>query len=359
MAVIELNLDKKTYPIIIGNKILKNLGDSLQNFNLTSKVTVITNPCISRRYLKVVKESLSNKGFSVFDIIIPEGEKFKNYKQLIRIYKNLICQKIERKSLIIGLGGGVIGDISGFAAATFMRGIPYVQIPTSLLAQVDSSIGGKTGIDFSGIKNLIGSFYQPKLVDIDISLLLTLPRKELYNGLAEVIKYGIIRDESFFSYLEKNIESVLNLDLSSLEKIVLRCAQIKTKIVEEDEKEEGIRAILNYGHTFGHCFESASKFRYRHGEAVSLGMLCISKIAQRMGMLKEKDFKRQKRLLERAHLPVSFAKKFDPTLILSLLEMDKKRRGGRQKFIFPQKIGKVVIKDDIPKDLIKEVLKNI
>lgn len=344
------------YPIIIGNKFLKDLAGSLQNLNLTLKATIITNPVIAKFYLKVVKESLLNKGFNVSVIIIPEGEKFKNYRQLIKIYRNLICERLDRRSLIIGLGGGVIGDIAGFAAATFMRGIPYVQVPTSLLAQVDSSIGGKTAINLGGVKNLIGSFYQPKLVYTDISSLRTLPKKELYNGLAEVIKYGVIKDERFFQYLEENIEKILDLDVVCLEKIVSRCAQIKAEIVQEDEKEEGIRAILNYGHTLGHCFETVTNFRYKHGQAISLGMIYISKIAQKLGILKKEDVERQKKLLQRAHLPISPLRSFNPQKILTTLEMDKKRRGGRQRFILPQKIGQVIIKDDIPPDLIKEVL---
>ncbi|MCD6093464.1 MAG: 3-dehydroquinate synthase [Candidatus Omnitrophica bacterium] len=356
MPVIHINLDKRSYSIIVGNKILRDLGNLLSDFNLSSKAVIITNPRVGRLYLKPIKESLLNKGFDVSAIIIPDGEKSKNYRQLIEIYRNLISARLDRRSLIIGLGGGVIGDISGFAAATFMRGIPYVQVPTSLLAQVDSSIGGKTAINLGGIKNIIGSFYQPKLVYTDISSLRTLPREELYNGLAEVIKYGVIKDERFFQYLEKNIEKVLELDTLCLEKIVFRCAQIKAEIVEEDEREEGIRAILNYGHTLGHCFETITKFRYRHGQAISLGMIYISEIAQRLGILEKKDAERQKRLLQRGHLPVSLRKSFNPEEILTILEMDKKRRGGRQRFILPRKIGEVIIKEDIPRELIKEAL---
>lgn len=356
MSIIHINLDKRNYSIIVGNKILKDLGSSLQNFNLTPKAAIITNSPIAGLYLKPVKESLLNKGFDVSVIIIPEGEKFKNYRQLIKIYRNLISGRLDRRSLIIGLGGGVVGDITGFAAATFMRGIPYVQVPTSLLAQADSSIGGKTAINLGGVKNLIGSFYQPKLVYTDISSLCTLPKEELYNGLAEVIKYGVIKDERFFQYLEENIDRALDLDVVCLEKIVSRCAQIKAEIVQEDEKEEGIRAILNYGHTLGHCFETATKFRYKHGQAISLGMIYISKIAEKLGILKKEDAERQKKLLQRVHLPISPLRSFNPQKISTILEMDKKRKGGRQRFILPQKIGQVIIKDDIPQELIKEVL---
>ncbi len=358
MPTVHVNLDKRNYPIVVGNEILKDIGDSLQNFEAISKIAIVINPLVASFHLKSVKESLLNKGFKVSVIIVPDGEKFKDYRQLLNIHRKLVQEKLDRRSLIIALGGGVIGDISGFAAATFMRGIRYVQIPTSLLAQVDSSIGGKTGINFLKIKNLIGSFYQPKLVYTDVSLLRTLSQEELHNGLAEVIKYGVIKDAGFFQYLEKNIEKILDLDLSCLEKVVFQCAEIKAKIVQEDEKEKGIRTILNYGHTLGHCFETVSKFSYKHGQAVSLGMVYAGKIAQKIGLLNREDAKKIERLLQKAHLPVSPLKKFNPQEILAILEMDKKRSAGKQKFVLPKKIGQVIIKDDIPIELLKEVLLN-
>ncbi|RKY39531.1 MAG: 3-dehydroquinate synthase [Candidatus Omnitrophota bacterium] len=358
MQCVYVNLGKETYPILIGNEILKDLGKTLLTLKLNPKVLIITNQRIAKLYLSFLCQKLEEEGFEAYVLNIPEGERYKNYVQLRRIYTALIKRKFERDSAIIALGGGTIGDLAGFAAATFMRGIAYIQIPTSLLAQVDSAIGGKTGIDFQGIKNVIGSFYQPKLVYADISLLSTLPQTEIFNALAEVIKYGVIKDESFFSYLEENIEKILKLDPSCLEEIVSRCARIKAEVVERDEKDrQGIRAILNYGHSLGHCFEAISNFRIRHGEAVGLGMLYISKVAQRMGLLEESALRRQEKLLQRAHLPTSLDKRYNhPERIISILEMDKKRQGGRMRFVLPIRIGEVVIKEDVPEELIREVL---
>ena len=264
---------------------------------------------------------------------------------------------MERGSSIAALGGGVVGDMAGFAAATYLRGIPYIQVPTTLLAQVDSSVGGKTGINHPAGKNLIGAFYQPSLVYIDLKVLETLPRRELVAGLAEVVKYGVIADEGLFVYIEEEIEKILELSMDSLNHIVKRSCQIKAEIVEVDEREAGKRSILNYGHTLGHALEAITDFKtYRHGEAIAIGMVYAARLAHRMRLCDTSVVERQRNLLKKIGLPVSIPK-VDIDRLLVTMQIDKKVQDRRIRFVLPEKIGHVRITADWDRNALEEILK--
>jgi len=256
--------------------------------------------------------------------------------------------QLDRGSLIIALGGGVIGDVAGFAAAVYMRGIPYVQIPTTLQAQVDASVGGKTAINHPKGKNLIGAFHQPKLVVIDVDTLKTLPQRDIRAGLIEVIKMGVIRDEPLFERVERNLEALLNLDDTTLIEVISQACVNKAEIVAKDEKESRLRMVLNYGHTFGHALEALTHYnRYRHGEAVSIGLNCAAQLAVNLGMFAETDFQRQRTLLKRAKLPIVFPNDLIPEALCDAMYLDKKTLGGKLRLILPTRIGDVVIRDDV------------
>ena len=263
---------------------LDQAGERLQGLGLGRKVAVVTNPTVKHLYGKQVIASLKSAGFLVMSIDVPDGEKYKNLDWANAIYTALLTNSFDRRSLLVALGGGVIGDLTGFAAATFMRGIPFVQIPTTLLAMVDSSVGGKTGVNHAMGKNMIGAFYQPRKVLMDLEVLKSLPREEFLSGMAEVIKYGVISDAAFFEFLEQNREAVLNLDSEALAHIVQRSCEIKAEVVSKDEREGGLRAILNFGHTVGHAIETAENYTMRHGEAVAIGMVYASRLAHRTGL---------------------------------------------------------------------------
>jgi len=253
MKIIKLNLNERTCPIYIGANLSK-IGEIFSKFNLGKKVLIISNARILSLYGKVVEKSLKDAGFDIFLARVPEGEEYKSLSEAIKLYECCLKYKLDRSSTILSLGGGVIGDLSGFVAATYLRGVNFINIPTTLLSQVDASIGGKVAVNLPAGKNLVGSFYQPKLVYVDLSLLKTLPSKEIKNGMAEIVKYGIIKDAQFFSYLEENFEKIKNLNEEALHSIITRSVEIKVKVVEEDEREEkGKREILNFGHTFGHA----------------------------------------------------------------------------------------------------------
>jgi len=281
MEKVNVNLGERGYTIYIGDNILFKLGELLIQFELSKKIAVISNPTVWKFYgIKIIK-SLKSAGFSPVKIIIPDGEKYKNLRTVEKIYTEMLKTGIDRKGCVVALGGGVVGDIAGFVAATYMRGVKFVQVPTTLLAQMDASIGGKTGVDHKLGKNLVGAFYQPMFVLVDISTLDTLPEREFRAGLAEVIKYGVIRDSSLFKFLEENREQILNRDRDALNYIISRSCEIKARIVEQDEREEtGLRSILNFGHTIGHAIEATTGYRkYLHGEAVAMGMMAEAKIS--------------------------------------------------------------------------------
>ncbi len=359
MKIVPVKLGKRSYPIYVGAD-LSVLGPALaRHCPNTHKTIIITNELLSDLYGEIIEKSLKTAGYKVRTILVPDGEKYKTLEQAEKLYQNLIKEKIERFSPIIALGGGVIGDLTGFVSATFLRGLPLVQVPTTLVAQVDSSIGGKVGVDLPEGKNLVGAFYQPVFVWIDSKVLETLALEEMRNGFAEVIKYGIIRDTKFFDYLEMWISDVGHLSLKFLEEIVYRSCKIKAEIVQKDEHEKtGLRQILNFGHTLGHVLESLTKYRvYKHGEAVSIGMAGATKIAEIMKLIKKGEAQRIVNLLRKVNLPTGWPEKYKSDKVYPYLEHDKKVKDGKINFVLPVKIGQAVIRNDVPKKILDQILK--
>lgn len=341
MRTLAVNLGDRSYPIHLGEDILPRAGELLREAGCGEKVGIITNPTVAGFYLKPVQEVLSRSGFRVTPLLLPEGEEHKNLKSLSAIYDRLISEKFDRSSSVLALGGGVIGDLAGFAAATFLRGVPYVQVPTTLLAQVDSSVGGKTGVNHREGKNLIGAFYQPRLVLMDVGVLHTLPRRELLAGMAEVIKYGIIEDPRLFGLLEEKLEPLLALDRDLLVEVIAASCAIKAKVVEKDEREEDYRSVLNFGHTIGHALESLTGYeKFLHGEAVAIGMAQAASISVRQGFCDEESLQRIHRLITRAGLPTEIPSNIEPLKLVKRMEVDKKSVGGKIKFVLCKGIGK-------------------
>lgn len=333
------------------------LGRYICSLNIGDNAYIITNPYIKKHYGKVLVNSLKAYGFNYRIKTVPDSEKSKDIKTAALLIKDLASFDLRKRTFIVAFGGGVVGDLGGFVASVYKRGIPYIQVPTTLLAQVDSSIGGKTAVDLSEGKNLVGAFYQPKMVFTDVSLLKSLDRRQLSSGLAEVIKYGIIRDKKLFCYLEKNYKSIINLETDKLEYIVRACVKIKADIVSLDEREEkGLRTVLNFGHTIGHAIEAASGFnRYNHGEAIALGMLVALGMSVKLGFIKEDVLKRVKLLIKGVGLPtkinkVSFQK------ILGRHYHDKKFTGSKNRFVLISSLGKTKIVKNIPLKLVSSAI---
>ncbi len=355
MQTLRVELGERAYPIHIGERLLADASLVLPYLDLP-RVAIVTNTTVAPLYLQQLSAALRSQGVEVISIVLEDGERYKNWATLNRIYDALLEQRCDRKTTLIALGGGVVGDLAGFAAATYMRGIPFVQIPTTLLAQVDSSIGGKTGINHPLGKNMIGAFYQPRLVLADTAVLATLPPRELSAGLAEVIKHGLIRDEAFVVWLEHNVEKLLACDAETLAHAVRRCCEIKAAVVAEDERETGVRALLNFGHTFGHAIESALGYgEWLHGEAVAAGMVMAAELSRRMGFIAQTDVDRVVALLKRAKLPVA-QPGIAPARLLELMAVDKKTEGGRLRFVLLDRIGAGSIRDQVPADLLQQAL---
>jgi 3-dehydroquinate synthase len=341
MQTLSVNLGDRSYPIHVGSGILERLGQLLQEAGLRGKVAVISNPTVAQLLLDPVHESLNDAGFAVTPILLPDGEAHKNLTSLATIYDRLIAERFERKSTIIALGGGVIGDLAGFAAASFLRGVPYVQVPTTLLAQVDSSVGGKTAVNHRDGKNLVGAFYQPKLVLIDVAVLHTLPRRELVAGLAEVIKYGIIEDPGLFQLLEQNVKKLIERDRELLTQVIATSCAIKARVVEADEREEDYRAVLNFGHTIGHALEAVTDYQqFLHGEAVAVGMVKAAALSAQQGFCDQRAFERIARLIRKAGLPTEIPRNVAMQGLIQAMEVDKKAAGGKIKFIMCEGLGK-------------------
>ena len=338
-------LGERSYPIYFSSSTFKGMGDLLRLHISQERVVVITNPTVKGLYGEVVLGSLRKASFDPLIIEIPDGERYKNLRWVSRIYDSLVEAEITRETPLLALGGGVIGDITGFVAATFLRGVPYVQVPTTLLAQVDSSVGGKTGVNHKKGKNLIGAFYQPILVYADVGFLRTLKRRELRAGLAEVVKYGMIKDRQLFSYLEERIGDVMDLESESLLHIVRRSCEIKAGIVEEDEREKGIRAILNFGHTFGHAIESITGYRrFRHGEAVAIGMVLAARLSESLGLCRAGVSERLVRLLKRIGLPVALPPSIGLDSLIDSMRLDKKRlKEEKVRLILVRDVGDALI----------------
>ena len=345
---LRVELGDNSYPLVVGTGLLNSVGELLIPHIKSNKVLIVSDAYVKTRYMPVVLKSLKDAGLDVSTIEVPVGEESKSLVQFSRIQDSLVEHQLDRGSMLIALGGGVIGDLAGFAAAVYMRGIPYVQIPTTLQAQVDASVGGKTAINHPKGKNLIGAFHQPKLVVIDVDTLKTLPQRDIRSGLIEVIKMGVIRDEPLFERVEENLEAILNLDDTTLIEIISQACVNKAEIVAKDEKESGLRMVLNYGHTFGHALEAMTHYnRYRHGEAVSIGMNCAAQLATNLRMFSETDFQRQRALLKRAKLPITFPTDLIPEALCDAMYLDKKTLGGKLRLILPTRIGEVVIHDDV------------
>lgn len=352
MTVLTVNLGENSYDILIDSGSLNLIGERCVAAGLPGRVALITNPTVAALYGAVARKSLEDAGYTVFLIEIPDGEEYKNSTTLNNVYDGLIAAGLDRKSFIVALGGGVVGDLAGFAAATYLRGIPFVQVPTTLLAQVDSSVGGKTAIDHPLGKNLIGAFYQPRLVIIDVNTLTSLPEREFRAGMAEVIKYGVALDATFFEYLEQNADAILALDQTSLIQVVHRCCELKAGVVELDEKEAGPRAVLNFGHTLGHAFETLAGYRELvHGEAVAIGMALASRISMALGHCSDSDRARIISLIAKFGLPQT-PPISDHYSLLDALAKDKKSRGGTISFICNQGIGNHVVEKLQPGQLL-------
>lgn len=352
MAVeLRVNLGERSYPILIGSSQLSQLGEYLASLSLAPRLFVVTNEVVGRIYGEAVSRALRDAGFDVIYYELPDGEEYKSLGSADKLYTRAIEGGLERQGAMIAVGGGVIGDLAGFVAATYMRGVPFVQVPTTLLAQVDSSVGGKVAVNHPLGKNMIGCFYQPRLVFADVSTLKTLPLREVRAGLAEVIKYGIIRDKNFFEFLEENLEKTLALDQETLIQVVRRSCAIKAEIVEKDETEQGLRAILNFGHTIGHALEVLTEYRvYKHGEAVAAGMVAATFIAEEKGLCSPDISERLIGLLERAGLSCRIP--FRAEEIMAVLPRDKKVRMGKLRFVLPVAIGEVIIESDVSEEII-------
>lgn len=359
MHKIPVNLPQNSYHIAIASGILPQLGEQMNQLKLGKKVLVVSNPEIFNFYGETAIKSLQSAGFEVFSHLIPAGEQFKNLEFISKFYDITLEYRLERNSTLVALGGGVIGDMTGFGAATWLRGINFVQVPTTLLAMVDASIGGKTGVNHPQGKNLIGAFYQPKLVLIDPLVLKTLPEREFKAGMAEVIKYGIIWDENLFLELEnaEKIDSFTNINHDLLENIIIRSCQAKADVVSQDEKESNLRAILNYGHTIGHAIESLTNYDLIvHGEGVAMGMVAAGKIALELKMWTKEEAQRQENLIKKADLPIDLPNNLKSDEIINLLSHDKKVKDGKVRFILPTKIGEVVITDQVSRDILMKIL---
>jgi 3-dehydroquinate synthase len=360
MDNISLSLGGKNCHIYVGHDILGSAGNLISQNVPAQRFAIITNPTVKSLYGKHVAQTLEAAGFSCTTFEIPDSETSKSLDVATRLYQELANKGFDRDSCIIGLGGGAVGDLAGFVAATYMRGIELVHIPTTLLAQVDSAIGGKTGIDIPQGKNLVGAFHQPAMVISDTRALKTLPERDFRAGLAEVVKYGMISDAELFSQLEREIASILRLDERAVTRIVITCSTIKSRIVEEDERDRGKRLALNYGHTLGHALEAASGYTgYRHGEGVAIGMLFAASVSVKLGHLPEKDHRRLSALLSSFDLPTSIDKSMETKVLLGFMKTDKKSRGGKIRLVLPTRIGEAIVAEDICPELIMATLEEM
>ncbi|MGD9948434.1 MAG: 3-dehydroquinate synthase [Desulfobulbus sp.] len=354
--ILQVGLGERSYPIIIGTGILEQVGPKLRESAIGKRYGIISDDRVASLYGNRVQQSLRDAGLACELITFAHGEASKHLLTVGTLASTLAARGFDRKDALIALGGGVTGDITGFLAAIYMRGIPFVQVPTSLLAQVDSSVGGKTGVDIPQGKNLIGSFYQPKAVFIDTDVLQTLPREEFLGGMAEVIKYGVAIDADFFHWLGEHREGILGLDPNSVIPMVRRCCEMKADVVEQDEREGGLRRILNFGHTIGHAVEAASGYKLIHGFAVAIGMRAVAKLAVRGGIATPEVAQSIEQLLLAYGLPVFIPKEFALKTLRDYLQTDKKTVGGRVFFVLPEALGQVCITDQVAEADIDAVL---
>jgi len=347
------------YPVFVGWGLLDKLEEKMKQAGLSGVANVISDETVFSVYGTRVRRALESGGFIVNYCLVPPGEATKNIDQAVEIYDFLIEHRAERSDVIVALGGGMVGDLAGFVAATYLRGLSWVQVPTSLVGMADASIGGKVAIDHSRGKNLIGAFYQPRLVLADVQTLTTLPQRELTSGWAEIIKHGLILDSVFFEFLEANVENLIRLRPEITSKVIARSASIKAQVVAEDEREVGKRIILNYGHTIAHGLEAASKYEhFLHGEAVAVGMIGAAKLSHRLGLLSQSAVERQKALLEKFHLPIDCSG-VNLADVLTAMEVDKKVRSKVIQWVLLEDIGKAVVHGDVPAEEVINVLREV
>jgi 3-dehydroquinate synthase len=359
MQKIRVELGERSYNILIDSNILGGLGEVLERFAFSRRIAIVSNPTVFGLYGSLASHSLGAAGFEPVEIIVPDGEEYKNMESVGKIYGELLKTRLDRKSALVALGGGVVGDIAGFAASTYMRGIDFVQVPTTLLAQVDSSVGGKTGVNHALGKNMIGTFWQPRLVWIDIGTLVTLPRREFLAGLAEVIKYGVIWDADLFDFLATNREEILGLDGPSLTHIIGRSCQIKSEVVSRDERESGLRAVLNYGHTIGHAVETVTGYKsFLHGEAVAIGMYLEARLSAMLGIIGDEEVQKIRNLTEAYGLPCGLPAGTDLNVFFSAMQLDKKTVSGEMTFILPERIGSVTMRKGISPGEVRKALES-
>jgi 3-dehydroquinate synthase len=355
MKTVTLKLNSGSYDVIVGPGAVAESGYHLKRLGFKGKLAIITDTTVRRLYANALKQTLMASGFEVTVLNGPDSETEKSLDTAGRLYLELTDMHAERSTPVLALGGGVIGDLAGFVAATYERGVPLVQIPTTLLAQADSSLGGKTAVNHGRLKNRIGAFYQPMLTISDTNTLKTLTKEQLSEGLCEIIKHGAIRNADLFSYIESNLDRILDYDDEALETIVHRSVEIKAEVVEKDERDLGLRNILNYGHTIGHAVETVSDFHVSHGRAVAIGMVVAAEISKRIGLLDKSDVARLEELLTRAGLLVSIPK-MEVDRLIETMHHDKKIVGGKIKFVLLEAIGEVTVTDGVNLNLVEKVL---
>lgn len=364
-GTVSVDLAERSYEILIGEGLLPEagrlVGDWLaKRYGTSGKVAAVVTDRNVADHASRVTAGLHDAGFTTETVILEPGEKSKSLPVISSVYDRLVEMKADRKTVMVAVGGGVVGDAAGFAAASYARGIPFVQVPTTLLADVDSSVGGKVGVNHTQAKNLIGAFHQPLGVIIDTAALATLPDRDYRAGMAEVVKYGVIQDAEFFGWLEENSDVLNSRDAAALRHAITRSCRLKADVVEEDEYERtGLRAILNYGHTFAHAFEALAGYgELLHGEAVAIGMIYASRLAERLGRIDADATLRQRDLLDALHLPTSLAGRatLDADDILERMKLDKKASAGKLRFVLPTRLGHVELVDDVPTDEVRAVL---
>jgi 3-dehydroquinate synthase len=362
MERIKVNLEgprKDAYEILIGKKIINRGAFMARVKDQADRFVIITDSNVNPLYGELLRERAAETGSPVDIVEVPAGEASKSFQTILEVARHLVRLKVSRKSLLIALGGGVVGDLAGFMASIYMRSIPYIQIPTTLLAQVDSSVGGKTGIDLPEGKNLLGTFYQPRAVYIELSFLETLSDRHFGNGLAEIIKYGIIADENLFEFLETEINGIKNRNLALVESLVARSCKIKADVVEMDEKELGLRRVLNFGHTIGHALEAASDYALFHGEAVAIGMVAAAKISEKLNVLNTATCERISDLIEHYGLPTHVPEGIGTDQITAFLGADKKTVGGQVHLVLVKRIGVPFVTADVSLGVIRGVVEEL
>jgi len=358
VRIVKVSLGKRSYDIKIGTGLLARLGAECARLGFDRRCAIISDANVALRYGNAARSALAKAGFEAAIVTVAAGETAKSLDRVRTCYDQFAAQRLERKSFVVALGGGVVGDLAGFVAATYLRGIPFVQVPTTLLAHVDSSVGGKVGVNLKAGKNLVGAFHQPRLVLCDLDTLATLPPREYRAGLAEVIKYGIIYDAEFFARLERSMPELLKRNRRNLAEVVARCCEIKAEVVGQDETESGIRAILNFGHTIGHALEAISSYgKFLHGEAIAIGQVAAARLSAQVLGLPESDVDRIRNIFMKARLPTQISLNAQQqTKLCAAMKLDKKVSAGEVKFVLARKIGRVEFGHAVPMPLIEQAL---